>query len=79
MITIKTMNFIGINVQRISRNLVFAALAILSIPVMANTFVEDLELVDNALKTNESQSLPQSLKSCLNQRNHAVVLNDMGM
>jgi hypothetical protein len=52
------MNFTGINVQRISRNLVFAALTILSIPVMANTFVEDLELVDNALKTNESQSLP---------------------
>jgi cytochrome c553 len=46
---------------------------------MANTFVEDLELVDNALKTNETKALLQSLKSCLKQRNHAVVLNNMGM
>jgi hypothetical protein len=65
--------------RRISQNLIFAALAILAIPVMANTFKEDLKQVDNALKNNPSGALRQSLESCLKSRNHAVVLNKMGM
>jgi len=64
--------------RRISQNLIFAALAILTIPVMANTFQEDLNQVDNALKTNPSGALRQSLESCLKARNHAVVLDKMG-
>ena len=64
--------------RRISKNLIFAALAILAIPVMANTFQEDLEQVDNAIKNNPSGALRQSLESCLKARNHAVVLNKMG-
>jgi hypothetical protein len=65
--------------RRISQNLIFAALAILAIPVMANTFKEDLKQVDDALKNNPSGALRQSLESCLKSRNHAVVLNKMGM
>ena len=64
--------------RRLSRPLVFIALAAIAVPLMANTFLEDLEQVDNALKTNPSGALQQSLESCLNQRNHAVVLNKMG-
>ena len=64
--------------RRISQNLIFAALAILAIPVMANTFQEDLSQVDNALKNNPSGALRQSLESCLKARNHAVVLDKMG-
>jgi cytochrome c553 len=65
--------------RRISQNLIFAALAILAIPVMANTFQEDLKQVDDALKNNPSGALRQSLESCLKSRNHAVTLNKMGM
>jgi cytochrome c553 len=64
--------------RRISQNLIFAALAILAIPIMANTFQEDLEQVDHAIKNNPSGALRQSLESCLKARNHAVVLNKMG-
>ena len=64
--------------RRISQTLIFAALAILAIPVMANTFQEDLDQVDHAIKTNPSGALRQSLESCLKARNHAVVLNKMG-
>jgi len=64
--------------RRISQNLMFAALAILAIPVMANTFQEDLNQVDDALKNNPSGALRQSLESCLKARNHAVVLDRMG-
>ena len=64
--------------RRISKNLIFAALAILAIPVMANTFQEDLNQVDDALKNNPSGALRQSLESCLKARNHAVVLDRMG-
>jgi cytochrome c553 len=42
-------------------------------------FYEDLEVVDNALKTNPTGALRQSLESCLNQRRHATVLMDIGM
>ena len=64
--------------RRISQKLIFAALAILTIPVMANTFQEDLKQVDAALKNNPSGALRQSLESCLKARNHAVVLDKMG-
>ena len=64
--------------RRISQTLIFTALAFLTIPVMANTFEEDLEQVDNALKNNPSHALQQSLESCLKARNHAYTLNKMG-
>jgi len=64
--------------RRISQKLIFAALAILALPVMANTFQEDLKQVDAALKNNPSGALRQSLESCLKARNHAVVLDKMG-
>jgi cytochrome c553 len=64
--------------RRISQKLIFAALAILTIPVIANTFQEDLKQVDAALKNNPSGALRQSLESCLKARNHAVVLDKMG-
>jgi len=73
------MNTVGNNMRRIFHDLVILTLAIIAIPTMANTFSEDLEQVDNALKTNPSYALRQSLESCLQQRNHAVVLNKMGM
>ncbi len=63
----------------ISQNLIFAALAILAVPVMANTFQQDLEQVDYAIQNNPTGALRLSLESCLQQRNHAVVLNKMGM
>ena len=63
----------------ISQSLIFAAVAILAIPVVANTFQQDLNQVDNAIKNNPSNALHESLESCLKARNHAVVLNKMGM
>lgn len=42
-------------------------------------FEFDLERIDNALRTNPTHALRQSLESCLNQRNHAVALYRMGM
>jgi cytochrome c553 len=66
-------------IRRIGCQCVFAALVVFTTPVIANTFQEDLERVDNALKTNPSQALRQSLESCLKQRNHALVLIGMGM
>jgi len=74
----KCLKIAGISMLRLSRHLAFAAAVAFAIPVLANTFMEDLEQVDKALKTNPSGALPQSLESCLNQRNHAVVLNKMG-
>ena len=65
--------------HRISQSLIFSALAILAIPVIANTFQADLKQVDDALKHNPSGALQQSLESCLESRNHAVALNKMGM
>ena len=65
--------------HRISQSLIFSALAILAIPVIADTFQEDLEQVDDALKHNPSGALQQSRESCLKSRNHAVTLNKMGM
>lgn len=59
--------------------LVFSALAVFAIPGLANTFLEDLKQVDNALKNNPSEVLRQSLESCMSQRNFAVTLNEMGM
>mgnify|MGYP001817488524 CR=1 FL=1 len=64
--------------RRTSLNVVLSTLAFVAIPVFGNTFMEDLEQVDNALRTNPSRALPQSLQSCLNQRNSAVTLNKMG-
>jgi cytochrome c553 len=57
----------------------FLALTALAMPGMANTFQEDLGIVDNALKTNPTGAIRQSLESCVKQRNHAVVLRGMGM
>lgn len=43
------------------------------------TFHEDLERVDNALRTNPTGALIQTLKSCQKQRNFAVGLYRSGM
>jgi len=59
--------------------LLLAAAAVYAEPETANTFRDDLKLVDNALKTNPTNAMRQELESCLSQRNHAVVLNDIGM
>jgi len=65
--------------RRFSQNLIFLALTTLAIPLMANTFQDDLDQVDKALTTNPSGALQQSLESCLKARNHAITLNKMGM
>ena len=62
----------------IIQTMIFTASAVLTMPVMANTFMEDLEQVDKALKTNPTGALEQSRQSCLTSRNHAVTLNKMG-
>jgi cytochrome c553 len=69
----------GMNMRYVFRCLVLVALAFHTASSMANTFREDLEQVDDALKNNPTYALPQSLESCLTQRNHAVTLNKMGM
>jgi cytochrome c553 len=46
---------------------------------LGTTFNEDLARVDNALRTNPSGVLIQSLKSCQKQRNFAVTLYRSGM
>jgi len=43
------------------------------------SFMDDLRLVDDALKNNPTGALRQSRESCLRQRNHAVVLLDIGL
>ena len=45
----------------------------------STTFNADLKRVDEALRTNPSGVLRQSLESCLKQRNSAVELHRMGM
>ncbi|MEP5566508.1 MAG: c-type cytochrome [Halioglobus sp.] len=57
---------------------VLASLSALSVTALANTFEEDLEQVDRALKDNPSGALMQSRESCLTARNHAYTLNRMG-
>jgi cytochrome c553 len=42
-------------------------------------FEADLARVDEALRTNPTKALPQSLRSCLRQRNFAVELRNIGM
>jgi cytochrome c553 len=56
-----------------------ALVALASEEELAPTFMEDLERVDNALRTNPSGVLVQSLKSCQKQRNFAVTLYRSGM
>jgi cytochrome c553 len=57
----------------------FCSLVALSGVAFAGSFSEDLERVDNALRTNPSGVLLQSLKSCQKQRNFAVTLYRSGM
>jgi len=59
--------------------LICGALIALANPALSSTFDEDLKRVDEALKTNPSGVLRQSLQSCLNQRNSAVGLYRAGM
>lgn len=59
--------------------LVLGALVAVANPVSAANFNDDLRRVDEALKTNPSGVLKQSLQSCLKQRNYAVQLINMGM
>lgn len=64
--------------RHICRTFFLAGATVLALPVLANTFDDDLAQVDHALKTNPTKAIHQSLESCLRQRNHAVVLNKMG-
>jgi cytochrome c553 len=61
------------------RILAFGALVAIASPSLSSSFNEDLERVDEALKTNPSMVLKQSLQSCLKQRNFAVNLYRAGM
>ena len=63
---------------RVSHIVTIAALIFVPHIVLANTFQDDLDQVDYALKNNPTKALQQSLESCLAQRNHAVVLQKMG-
>jgi len=44
-----------------------------------SSFMDDLKLVDDALRNNPTGALRQSRESCLKQRNYALVLLDIGM
>jgi cytochrome c553 len=59
--------------------LICGLLVALANPALSSTFNEDLERVDQALKTNPTGALRQSLESCLKQRNFAVSLQRAGM
>ena len=59
--------------------LVFGALLAFTNPASSTTFADDLKRVDEALETNPSGVLRQSLESCLKQRNFAIKLQRMGM
>lgn len=45
----------------------------------AERFARDLARVDEALRTNPTRAMPQSLQSCLRQRNFALELSNIGM
>jgi cytochrome c553 len=65
--------------RRLFNYLLIATLASFALPVTASSdFQRDLEQVDNALRTNPTRALKQSLESCLAQRNSAVRLNKIG-
>lgn len=59
--------------------LVCGAIVAFANPVLSSTFYEDLERVDEALRTNPSGALRQSLLSCQDQRDYAIELRKMGM
>ncbi len=59
--------------------LAFGALVAIANPVSSANLNDDLKRVDEALKTNPSGVLKQSLESCLKQRNYAVRLINLGM
>ena len=59
--------------------LLLVTAAIHADPEPEYTFMDDLKVVDDALRNNPTHALRQSLESCLKQRNHAVVLNEIGM
>ena len=62
------------------RHLLLLITIVFAVPGQAETtFHEDLARVDDALRNNPSKVLRQSLESCLKQRNHAIVLNEIGM
>jgi cytochrome c553 len=59
--------------------MLLGALAVFASEEPTSTFHEDLERVDNALRTNPTGALLQTLKSCQKQRNFAVGLYRSGM
>jgi cytochrome c553 len=59
--------------------LVCGAIVAFANPALSSTFSEDLERVDEALRTNPSGALRQSLLSCKDQRDYAIELRKMGM
>jgi cytochrome c553 len=56
-----------------------SALCALTNAAFSSEFDEDLKRIDDAIRTNPSGVLRQSLESCLSQRNSAVQLYRMGM
>jgi cytochrome c553 len=59
--------------------LICAALLAFTNPAMSSNFNDNLKRVDEALKTNPSGVLKQSLQSCLTQRNFAVSMYRAGL
>jgi len=55
-----------------------AALILFSPPLMAQTYANDLAIVNQALKTNPSQVPTEAVDSCRNMRDMAIQLNKMG-
>lgn len=72
-------NNLGIFLRSTVRGLFLTLSLVYATPGIANTFWEDLEIVDNALKTNPTNAMRRTLVSCYRQRNVAVELNQVGM
>jgi cytochrome c553 len=66
-------------ISRYCRLLVVGALVSFAGSALSSSFNDDLKRVDEALQTNPSGVLKQSLQSCLKQRNFAVNLYRAGM
>ena len=55
-----------------------AALIFFSPPLLAQSYEQDLPVVNQAIKTNPSQVPTEAVESCRNMRDMAVQLNKMG-
>jgi cytochrome c553 len=59
--------------------LICVAMMAFAIPTLSSSFEDDLKRVDEAITTNPSGAMRQTLESCLRQRNFAFELQKMGM